>query len=39
MQDNGKVTFVFRNFKDTDVKQSFDINTRIVEDVVVTKQG
>ena len=37
--EKNKVTFVIRNFKDTDVKQSFEINTRLVEDVVVTKQG
>jgi hypothetical protein len=36
--ENGKLTFVVRNFKDAaDEVQSFDINTRIVEDVVVTK--
>ncbi len=35
--EKNKVTFVIRNFKDTDVKQSFEINTRLVEDVVVTK--
>lgn len=37
--EKNKVTFVIRNFKDTDVKQSFEINTRLVENVVVTKQG
>jgi hypothetical protein len=35
----GKVTFMIRNFKDADVKQSFEINTRVIEDVVVTKVG
>jgi hypothetical protein len=34
---NDKVTFVIRNFKDTDFKQSFEINTHITEDLVVTK--
>ncbi|HEV3250177.1 MAG TPA: hypothetical protein VGZ71_04455 [Puia sp.] len=37
--EKNKITFVIRNFKDTDVKQSFEINTRLVEDVVVTKQN
>ena len=37
--EKNKVTFIFRNLKDTDVKQSFEINTRLVEDVVVTKKG
>ncbi|HEX4850798.1 MAG TPA: hypothetical protein VFV08_08335 [Puia sp.] len=32
-----KLTFVVRNFKDADLKQTFEINTRYVEDVVVTK--
>jgi hypothetical protein len=36
--DKNKLTFVIRNFKDADLKQTFEINTRFVEDVVVTKQ-
>jgi hypothetical protein len=35
--DNDKVTFVVRNFRDADLKQSFEINTHITEDLVVTK--
>jgi hypothetical protein len=35
--DNDKVTFVIRNFRDADFKQSFGINTHITEDLVVTK--
>ena len=34
---NDKVTFEIRNFKDIDFKQSFEINTHITEDLVVTK--
>ena len=37
--DKNKVTFIIRNFKDADEKQVFEVNTRIVEDVVVTKIG
>ncbi len=35
--DKHKLTFVIRNFKDVDVKQSFEISTRYTEDVVVNK--
>jgi hypothetical protein len=35
--DRNKLTFVIRNYKDTDMKQSFEINTHYTEDVVVTK--
>jgi hypothetical protein len=37
MTDKEKVTFVIRNFRDADLKQSFEIDTRVIEDVVVTK--
>jgi hypothetical protein len=35
--EKNKLTFVIRNFKTADVKQTFEINTKYVEDVVVTK--
>lgn len=35
--DMDKVTFVIRSSKDNDFKQSFEIDTHITEDVVVTK--
>jgi uncharacterized lipoprotein YajG len=35
--DKNKLTFVIRDFKGADMKQTFEINTRFVEDVVVTK--
>ena len=35
--DEKKLTFVIRDYKDLDVRQSFSINTNIVEDVNVTK--
>jgi len=35
--EKNKLTFVIRNFKDADVKESFEINTQYVEDVVVTR--
>ena len=35
--DKHKLTFVVRNFKSADVKQTFEISTKYVEDVVVTK--
>lgn len=35
--DKHKLTFVVRNYKDADLRQAFEINTRYVEDVVVTK--
>ncbi|MES1226547.1 MAG: hypothetical protein ABUT20_64325, partial [Bacteroidota bacterium] len=35
--DGSKLTFVIRNAKATDFTQSFEINTHVVEDVVVTK--
>ncbi|HTQ64430.1 MAG TPA: hypothetical protein VMI12_06505 [Puia sp.] len=35
--EKNKLTFVIRNFKDADIKESFEINTHYVEDVVVTK--
>lgn len=37
LTDKERVTFVIRNFKDVELKQSFDINTRVTEDFVVTK--
>ena len=35
--EKNKLTFVIRNFKTADIKQSFEINTKYTEDVVVTK--
>ena len=35
--EKNKLTFVIRNFKTADIKQSFEINTKYVEDVTVTK--
>jgi hypothetical protein len=35
--DKHKLTFVIRNAKEIELKQTFEINTRYVEDVVVTK--
>ena len=35
--DQSKLTFVIRNLKDIELKETFEINTRVVEDVVVTK--
>jgi len=35
--EKNKLTFVIRNFKTADVTQTFEINTRYIEDVVVTK--
>jgi len=35
--EKNKLTFVIRNFKTADVTQTFEINTRFVEDVIVTK--
>ena len=35
--DKNKLTFVIRNYKDADLRQSFEINTHYTEDVVVTK--
>ena len=35
--EKNKLTFVIRNFKTADVKQTFEINTKFVEDVIVTK--
>ena len=35
--DKTKLTFIIRNFKDADLKQTFEINTSFVENVVVTK--
>jgi hypothetical protein len=35
--DNGKLTFVIRNFRDSDLRQNFEIDTRVVENVIVTK--
>ncbi len=35
--DRNKLTFVIRDYKGADLKQTFEINTRFVEDVVVTK--
>jgi hypothetical protein len=35
--EKNKLTFVIRNFKTADVKQTFEINTKYVEDVTVTK--
>ncbi len=32
-----RLTFVVRNYKDADLKQTFEINMHYVEDVVVTK--
>ncbi|MBS1596834.1 MAG: hypothetical protein JST75_01310 [Bacteroidetes bacterium] len=35
--EKNKLTFVIRNFKTADVRQTFEINTKYIEDVVVTK--
>ncbi|HTQ27302.1 MAG TPA: hypothetical protein VMI35_04205 [Puia sp.] len=35
--DMTRLTFIIRNFKDADLKQNFEIDTHLVEDVVVTK--
>jgi hypothetical protein len=35
--DNSKLTFVIKNAKDTAFTQSFEINTHVVEDVIVTR--
>jgi hypothetical protein len=35
--ENNKLTFVIKNAKETSVTESFEINTHMVEDVVVTK--
>ena len=35
--DKTKLTFEIRNNREIELKQTFEINTRIVEDVVVTK--
>jgi hypothetical protein len=35
--DKHKLTFVIRNLKDVELKETFEINTRFIEDVVVTK--
>ena len=35
--DKNKLTFIIRNYKDLELKQTFEINTRMVEDVTVTK--
>ena len=35
--DKHKLTFVIRNAKEIELKETFEINTRFVEDVVVTK--
>lgn len=35
--DKNKLTFVIRNAKEVELKETFEINTRYVEDVVVTK--
>jgi|SRR5579871_4157852 len=35
--ESNKLTFVIKNAKETSVTQSFEINTHVVEDVVVTK--
>jgi hypothetical protein len=35
--ENRKVTFIVRDFKDADLKQSFEIDTRITEELEVTK--
>ena len=35
--DKTKLTFVIRNAKEIELKETFEINTRYVEDVVVTK--
>jgi hypothetical protein len=37
LTDNHKVTFIIRDYRDADWKQSFTINSRITEDLVVTK--
>lgn len=35
--DKSKLTFEIRNNREIELKQTFEINTRIVEDVVVTR--
>jgi hypothetical protein len=35
--DNARLTFVIRDYRDKDLKQTFQINTHIKEEVVVTK--
>jgi hypothetical protein len=35
--DNSKLTFVIKNAKETTLTQSFEINTHVVEDVIVTR--
>jgi hypothetical protein len=35
--EKNKLTFVIRNTKEIELKETFEINTRYVEDVVVTK--
>jgi hypothetical protein len=35
--DKNKLTFVIRNMKEIELKETFEVNTRYVEDVVVTK--
>jgi hypothetical protein len=35
--DKSKLTFEIRNNREIELRQTFEINTRIVEDVVVTK--
>jgi hypothetical protein len=35
--DNSKLTFVIKNARETNFTQSFEINTHVVEDVIVTR--
>ena len=35
--DSSKLTFVIKNAKETALTQSFEINTHVVEDVIVTR--
>jgi hypothetical protein len=35
--DKSKLTFIIRNFKNADLKQNFEIDTHVIENVVVTK--
>jgi hypothetical protein len=37
VSEKNKITFVIRNAKAVELKETFEINTRYVEDVVVTK--